>query len=416
MLIGASSGGWHTPPANTDSTLPRRREPSDARYSIPAYEQSASYRRDMGLRPISGAPSSVRVLDLFSGAGGLSAGFSQISSRFQVVRAVESDRAAAGSYAQNHAPDAVFSGTIQEWLKAETPPDADVVIGGPPCQGFSPLGNQDALDERNQLWLRYAETIRRVRPQYFLLENVPAFLKSVQFSRFKRQCQPKGPLGDYMFHAAILNAADYGAAQVRKRVVLLGHARDLPFPGFPIPTNARSDGNSLPGWRHLADALRGIPPYVVDTCLPDRQVELDGVTIPGAFKTSELHVTRHYEDLSLARFGTIPRGGNRHDIPDALLAPCWVKHKSGSGDVMGRLDWDKPSVTIRTEFFKPEKGRYLHPTENRAITHHEAARIQGFPDDYLWVGSKVAIARQIGNAVPVPLARALGQQILWAMG
>jgi len=310
----------------------------------------------------------------------------------------------------------VFSGTIQEWLKAETPPDADVVIGGPPCQGFSPLGNQDALDERNQLWLRYAETIRRVRPQYFLLENVPAFLKSVQFSRFKRQCQPKGPLGDYMFHAAILNAADYGAAQVRKRVVLLGHARDLPFPGFPIPTNARSDGNSLPGWRHLADALRGIPPYVVDTCLPDRQVELDGVTIPGAFKTSELHVTRHYEDLSLARFGTIPRGGNRHDIPDALLAPCWVKHKSGSGDVMGRLDWDKPSVTIRTEFFKPEKGRYLHPTENRAITHHEAARIQGFPDDYLWVGSKVAIARQIGNAVPVPLARALGQQILWAMG
>ena len=78
---------------------------------------------------------------------------------------------------------------------------------------------------------------------------------------------------------------------------------------------------------------------------------------------------------------------------------------------MGRMHWDKPSVTVRTEFFKPEKGRYLHPTADRAITHFEAARLQGFPDDYLWVGSKVAIARQIGNAVPVPLSRSLGELI-----
>ena len=89
-------------------------------------------------------------------------------------------------------------------------------------------------------------------------------------------------------------------------------------------------------------------------------------------------------------------------------------HTSGSGDVMGRMVWEKPSVTIRTEFFKPEKGRYLHPTEHRAITHFEAARLQGFPDDYLWVGSKVDIARQIGNAVPLPLGRALGEAIAFA--
>jgi DNA (cytosine-5)-methyltransferase 1 len=103
---------------------------------------------------------------------------------------------------------------------------------------------------------------------------------------------------------------------------------------------------------------------------------------------------------------------NRFDIPDHLLARCWREHTSGSVDVMGRLSWDKPSVTIRTEFFKPEKGRYLHPTEHRALTHHEAARIQGFPDDYKWVGSKVSIARQIGNAVPIPLGRAIGQHLL----
>jgi site-specific DNA-cytosine methylase len=101
---------------------------------------------------------------------------------------------------------------------------------------------------------------------------------------------------------------------------------------------------------------------------------------------------RDYATESLERFGYIPEGGNRFNLPDRLKAPCWVNDKSGSGDVMGRMHWDKPSVTIRTEFFKPEKGDYLHPTEHRAITHLEAAKLQGFPDDRLWVGSKAAIA------------------------
>src|SRR5690606_27946388 len=100
------------------------------------------------------------------------------------------------------------------------------------------------------------------------------------------------------------------------------------------------------------------------------------------------------------------------DIREEYLAPCWRNHRSGSGDVMGRLWWDRPSVTIRTEFFKPEKGRYLHPTEHRAITHFEAALIQGFPEDYKWFGSKTSIGRQIGNAVPIPLAKAIAESLL----
>ena len=91
--------------------------------------------------------------------------------------------------------------------------------------------------------------------------------------------------------------------------------------------------------------------------------------------------------MSKARYRAIPAGGNRNDLPDHLLSPCWRKHKSGSGDVMGRLMWNKPSVTIRTEFFKPEKGRYLHPEEHRPITHAEAAFIQGFPESFLWCGN-----------------------------
>lgn len=130
------------------------------------------------------------------------------------------------------------------------------------------------------------------------------------------------------------------------------------------------------------------------------------------FRTTDLHLTRTYKDRSRMRFPYIPPGGNRFNIPNHLLPVCWERHKTGSGEVMGRLRWDRPSVTIRTEFFKPEKGRYLHPTEHRALTHHEAARIQGLPDDYRWVGSKASIARQIGNAVPVPLAEALGRQLI----
>ncbi|OHU20890.1 DNA (cytosine-5-)-methyltransferase [Mycobacteroides franklinii] len=354
----------------------------------------------------------LRVLDLFSGAGGLSTGFGSESTRFKTVRAIEHDVAAAATYAENYDAEAVFAGGIEEWLKAEDPPEADIVIGGPPCQGFSALGKQEKLDERNQLWLRYAEVIRRSKPKYFVLENVPQFLTSVQFSRFKRQCQPSERLGEYTFQAKVLNAADFGAAQVRKRVILIGRHRDLPVPGFPATTHARVADDGHQKWCTLQDVIGDLRRIVTDIDLPCREVEVGGTLIPGAFKTSELHLTRHYEQLSINRFHCIPADGNRFDIPEELLSECWKKHKSGSGDVMGRLNWNKPSVTIRTEFFKPEKGRYLHPTEHRAITHHEAARIQGFSDDYKWIGSKVAIARQIGNAVPIPLARAIASHLI----
>lgn len=132
----------------------------------------------------------------------------------------------------------------------------------------------------------------------------------------------------------------------------------------------------------------------------------------GPFYIRELHWSRKYSDKSLERFKTIPYGGNRFDIPENLLSPCWKKHKNGSADVIGRLVWEKPSVTIRTEFFKPEKGRYLHPSENRAITHYEAAILQGFPETHQFVGSKTEIAKQIGNAVPIQLGTAIALSIL----
>ena len=346
----------------------------------------------------------VRVLDLFAGAGGLTCGFREASDRFKTVRAVEMDRAAAATYTKNHG-DVVYRGTIQDWLYEEPVPDAEIVIGGPPCQGFSTLGKQDEEDVRNLLWHEYAETVRQAGPKYFVLENVPAFLTSAQFGELSEAAAHGGPLSDYEFEAHVLNAADYGAAQARRRIVVIGHRRGLRPPGIPAPTHAGQH-------RTLAEALRRVRRSVGALDLPGTTTFYDGHELPGVFRTTQLHVGRRYTPLSVARFAAIPAEGNRFDLPTALQARCWRDHTSGSGDVMGRLAWDKPSVTIRTEFFKPEKGRYLHPDEDRVITHYEAALIQGFPKDYKWVGSKTAIARQIGNAVPIPLGQALAAHLL----
>lgn len=353
-------------------------------------------------RGISTTP--MRTLDLFAGAGGLTQGFVEAQVPHDVVRAVESDPAAAATYRQNHG-DVVYQGTVEDWLAQEDTPSVDLVVGGPPCQGFSQLGRQEESDLRNGLWQHYANVIAAARPTYFVMENVPRFLTSPQMELMRAATGKGGALQDYALEHDVLNAADFGSAQLRRRAVVIGHLRDVTPPGVPGATTPRHQRKTL------KDALSGLPERVNRRDLPDRNVMADGKTLPGDFLTTELHLTRHYEPRSLERFALIPADGNRFDLPYRLQAPCWRNHTTGSGDVMGRLAWDKPSVTIRTEFFKPEKGRYLHPTEDRALTHHEAARIQGFPEDYRWVGTKTAIAKQIGNAVPIPLAVALASHI-----
>ncbi|WP_138416173.1 DNA cytosine methyltransferase [Sinomonas gamaensis] len=348
------------------------------------------------------ASDSIRVLDLFAGAGGLTQGLYAASPRFVTEQAVEIDLAAAASFAATFGRKKIFAGSIEQWLELGAVPKADVVVGGPPCQGFSLLGKRDPRDLRNQLWQAYAETIVQAKPTYFVVENVPAFSKSEQLADFKAATGRYGMLSDYAFDWHVLNAADYGAPQARKRAILIGHHRSVPSPGFPAPTHVG---------RHVSvrRALAAVSKDPTGTVLADRMTEFNGTRLRGPYTTAELHVDREYREISLQRFQAIPPGGNRFDLPEDLLAPCWVSHKSGSGDVMGRLRWDSPSVTIRTEFFKPEKGRYLHPEEHRAITPLEAALLQGFPLDRLWLGSKTSIARQIGNAVPIELGAAIGR-------
>ena len=247
----------------------------------------------------------------------------------------------------------------------------------------------------------------------FVLENVPQFLKSDQFQLFVEWTQD-GPLREYELVSGVLNAADYGAPQRRRRAIVIGSRSGKP--SLPLPTHGRDDPSAP--WTTVRDAFGGIPFETGPTVLPDQRLES---SIPGPFKVSGLHLSRRPRAMSLRRYDFIPPGGGRFDLPDYLLPDCWKNKPTGTVDVMGRMEWDRPSVTIRTEFFKPEKGRYLHPQwdvddpakrVNRSISHWEAARLQSFPDDFVWCGSKIQIAKQIGNAVPPLLAEAVARHLV----
>lgn len=367
------------------------------------------------------------VIDLFAGCGGMTVGFA--SEGFEPVLAVEWDRFAAATYAANWGEDHVIPGDIAA-VKEGQIPTADLMIGGPPCQGFSNLGLKALGDPRNQLWREYMRFIRTARPQVFVIENVDRFSKSPEFQMLLSEVE-HGLLQDYEISYGVLNAADYGVSQRRRRTIVIGSR--VGKIDLPEPTHARAGANGLPTWRTVRDVIEGLPVRPDSTELPDSVTEFFGEAMPGVFKSLDIHFRRNPSLLSLNRYSFVPPGGGRFDVPTELLPRCWREKPTGTTDVMGRMRWDFPSHTIRTEFFKPEKGAYLHPqwvpgkqrrgddprfikgdpklSVNRVVTHYEASLIQDFPSDYLWVGSKVAIAKQIGNAVPSGLARAIARHI-----
>ncbi|WP_339129553.1 DNA cytosine methyltransferase [Streptomyces sp. f51] len=436
-------------------------------------------------------PRPITVLDLFSGCGGFTQGFHEFRPEgakdggpvFHSVAAVEHDLAAAATYAVNfgrHRPDEslpealVHLEDIEEWEPPEGALHADVVVGGPPCQGFSALNRNKKGPERNRLWEEYVRIVARIRPKVFVIENVDRFLRSDEFQNLLSEVQQGGLLSEYKLidppgHVPtdteerkhkryLLNAADYGAPQARRRAIVIGVRRDIDEEramAYPAATHQRrpkstsgTSAQALDGfeagdsyWRPVDSVFDESGRLTLQgTELPDGKEHIDDVAavVSGIFTTHDLHFGRNPEPLSRARYRAIPRGGNRKDLrgkwftvdadgdiqifetrnPPGVKTPVeplstdsWDKHNTGTGDVMGRMRVGEPSVTIRTEFFKPEKGRYLHPTEDRPITHYEAARIQGFPLDFRWCGSKIDIARQIGNAVPIPLGTAIASAI-----
>lgn len=363
--------------------------------------------------------SSPKVIDLFAGCGGMTAGF--VREGYNPVFAVEWNLHAAATYAANYGEDHIHWGDIAD-VPDDDIPSADVVIGGPPCQGFSNLGSKDVADPRNRLWRQYLRFVTEAQPQVFVIENVDRFRSSSEFALLKQE-EHGGLLDGYTLTDGVLLAADYGVPQRRHRTIVIGSRVgkiELPQPTHSRYGDPMLDGSPTTRWRTVRDAITGLPEKTDTTSLPDSYIEYFGRRVPGAFKGVDLHFGRQPTETSLLRYDCVPPGGGRFDLPDELLPRCWREKRTGTTDVMGRMRWDEPSLTIRTEFFKPEKGQYLHPQweremperrVNRVITHLEAARLQDFPKDFLWCGSKVEIARQIGNAVPGGLAAAIAAHI-----
>ncbi|MFC3891620.1 DNA cytosine methyltransferase [Lentzea rhizosphaerae] len=357
------------------------------------------------------------MIDLFAGCGGMTVGFA--AEGFTSELAVEFNLHAAATYAANFGEQHTFHGDIANLREADIP-EVDVVIGGPPCQGFSNLGSRDIKDPRNQLWREYVRVVLAARPKVFVIENVDRFMSSSEFALLVNEAD-HGALAEYELSYGHLNAADYGVSQRRKRTIVIGSR--VGKIELPAPTHARvpAPGSGLKPWVGTAAKIAVLPEIPDTTELPRTTVEFFGQTMPGPFKGLDIHVGRNPTSLSLQRYDKIPPGGGRFDLnpyPE-LLPKCWRDKPTGTTDVMGRMRWDMPSHTIRTEFFKPEKGAYLHPQwdkqgkhrVNRPITHLEAALLQDFPEDFLWCGSKIEIARQIGNAVPAGLAQAIAAHI-----
>lgn len=346
---------------------------------------------------------SYRVADLFSGAGGMTLGFvdERFGGGFAPVFALDNDRASVATHEANFGGHSLCE-NIEAWITHAEVPQVDVVVGGPPCQGFSLLNKRRSGDQRRALWEPYLEAVQASGARIFVMENVAELFKSPELADIRRKAAEIG----FETVAAVLNTANFGVPQTRKRTIVLGWDRKRVPQGVQMPSPSHGDvDGALQPWVTVRQAFSGLPREPLGTEV--------GTSAP-----LNLHFGRSPTDLSQKRYRAVPPGGNRFDLQKnapELTPDCWVRKTSGGTDLFGRLWWDRPSVTIRTEFFKPEKGRYLHPEEHRPITHREAARIMGFPDDFDFMGSKVEIARQIGNAVPPPFAGAIARRVKEAL-
>ncbi|HDP34828.1 MAG TPA: DNA cytosine methyltransferase [Candidatus Hydrogenedentes bacterium] len=360
-----------------------------------------------------------RLIDLFCGAGGMTLGFTKLCGHcFMPVWANDNNSDAVRTYNMNFGEHCI-EGDINDILANGTIriPEADVVIGGPPCQGFSLLNKRRDGDPRKQLWRPFMEVVKRSGASIFVMENVPQLLDTFEHGEIKETARQLG----FMTIESVLCAADYGVPQTRKRAFIVGCNFKDPCMFFP-PKKTNYNPKSM----NATGLSEELDDYIVDP-LPWRTVrdaiadlkKPEGTEIRKLPPPYDLHFGRTPTELSKRRYRAIPKEGmNRFDLqrlaPD-LTPACWIRKTEGGTDLFGRLWWDRPAFTIRTEFFKPEKGRYLHPVQNRPITHREAARFQSFPDTFKFFGKKIDIARQIGNAVPPLMAARVADTVfsLW---
>lgn len=335
----------------------------------------------------------LRLVDAFCGAGGLSFGFE--TAGWKTELAFDQDQVAVDTFNKNHVGRAIVldasetTGLDLLQLTGMAPGECDLLAGGPPCQGFSLQRRGTRQDVRNALVLRYIDWIKELQPKAFVLENVHA-IRSIRGSHLLNEICAFAEGAGYATHLATLDAVHYGVAQVRRRAFLVGVSADRPF---KWPTYARRPTT-------VRDAIGDLP-----------SPPMDGRPHPS--------VPNHYREgrlsaINLERIRYVPEGGGRENLPKHLQLRC---HQNGHRhlDTYGRMSWDKPSPTITARFDSFTRGRFGHPTEDRSITLREGARLQGFPDAFVFLGNREEGARMIGNAVPPPLASRLAAAIRKAL-
>jgi DNA (cytosine-5)-methyltransferase 1 len=370
------------------------------------------------------------AIDIFSGCGGMSCGL--VSAGFKVKAAVEIEDAAADVYL-GYPPlsgvnvlHGVEDGDIcklsgKKILDAAGINKSDIYLfaGCPPCQNFSrknPNNTQKKPTERKKLLFEFLRIIEELEPPFILMENVPGIKTESNkkiLNEFLAHLRKK-----YMVVDGILNSADYGVPQIRKRFVL--HAvrkniyKKLTDNGFefglPKPTHSSKSGDGLIPWRTVRNAIGDLPAIEA------------GETYKNRRKRIYNHKCANLDNINIRRIQEIrANGGSRVGLPDVLTLKCHNKTDadgngfSGHKDVYGIMDADKPSPTMTCGCLCYSKGRYGHYKQDRAISVREAARLQTFPDDFIFGDSLTTAALQIGNAVPIDLVKASGTMLKRAM-
>ena len=340
------------------------------------------------------------AIDLFSGAGGFSLGLERAG--FSVVLGVDSWSIATDSYSRNFTHPAVCMDlartTGRTLLKAggARRGSVDLVVGGPPCQGFSIQRIGSDHDARNSLVLEYARLLKEVFPRLFVLENVPGLIGTrgkPLFNGFVKMATAAG--FGVAFH--VVDAVAYGVPQHRRRVLVLGWRRKDTAP-FRLPSVTQVDTE----YTTVMDAIGDLP-----SAAPRDAGHAD----------DPLHRETRLSELNLRRLRLIPPGGGMQDLPIDMRVRCHKKGADAIGHryVYGRLAPDRPANTITARFDSFTRGRFAHPYEHRNITLREGARLQTFPDTFHFCGNQEEIAAQIGNAVPPLLAQAIGKAAIQSL-
>lgn len=343
-------------------------------------------------------------MDLFAGAGGLS--LAAKNAGLTVVAAVEKDKNAGKTYSANLIKRAKKTTLYPEDIRKLKPQKltdkhfsgtakCDVVLGGPPCQGFSAhrIKGAGVDDPRNDLVLRYFQFVAALKPKVFLMENVPGILWS-RHKPFLDEFYKRGKRAGYVVKPwVVLDARDYGVPQRRKRVFILGIRKDFNFNGVWPPPATHGD----------ADALLENPklqPWITAATVFSTPAPPDDA--------NDVHM-KHSERMVEVFKATPKNGGSRSQ--SGRILPCHAEH-DGHTDVYGRIDSRQPGPTMTTACINPSKGRFVHPTKNHGITIREAARFQTFPDSFTFEGGLTAAGAQIGNAVPVLLGKVLLKEVV----